>query len=192
MIAVQDPAVAERLRRLRAHGMDAVRSRPPRRRDVVFEAYPERGFNARMTDMQAALGSASCGRSIDPRAPAPLADALHRGTRADPAPRAAVRPAVCDAHVAVLLRADRPRRPDRAHGADAAPAARRHRHPPRRDGDPRRGLLRRAVQIDRTPLGHTEAAAREALMLPLFPDLTEEQQDYVIERLAASVLARAA
>ena len=44
----------------------------------------------------------------------------------------------------------------------------------------------------RASLEHTEAAAREALMLPLFPDLTEEQQDYVIERLAASVLARAA
>ncbi len=29
-------------------------------------------------------------------------------------------------------------------------------------------------------------------MLPLFPDLTEEQQDYVLERLAACVLARAA
>ncbi len=44
----------------------------------------------------------------------------------------------------------------------------------------------------RAALEHTEAAAREALMLPLFPDLTEEQQDYVIERLAASVLARVA
>jgi perosamine synthetase len=41
-------------------------------------------------------------------------------------------------------------------------------------------------------LEHTEAAAREVLMLPLFPDLTEEQQDYVIERLAANALARAA
>jgi len=41
-------------------------------------------------------------------------------------------------------------------------------------------------------LEHTEAAARETLMLPLFPDLTDEQQDYVIERLAESVLAHAA
>ncbi len=29
-------------------------------------------------------------------------------------------------------------------------------------------------------------------MLPLFPDLTEEQQDHVIDRLDACVLARAA
>ena len=39
---------------------------------------------------------------------------------------------------------------------------------------------------------HTEAAARDALMLPLFPDLTDEQQDYVIDRLAEHVIARAA
>ena len=29
-------------------------------------------------------------------------------------------------------------------------------------------------------------------MLPLFPDLSDEQQDYVIDRLAAYTLARAA
>ncbi len=41
-------------------------------------------------------------------------------------------------------------------------------------------------------LPHTEAAARETLMLPLFPDLSEEEQDYVMERLAACMLALAA
>ncbi len=56
MIAVQDPAVADRLRRLRAHGMDMSDLARHSATDVVFEAYPERGFNARMTDMQAALG----------------------------------------------------------------------------------------------------------------------------------------
>jgi dTDP-4-amino-4,6-dideoxygalactose transaminase len=41
-------------------------------------------------------------------------------------------------------------------------------------------------------LPHTEAAARDVLMLPLFADLTFEQQDYVIERLAAHTMALAA
>jgi dTDP-4-amino-4,6-dideoxygalactose transaminase len=41
-------------------------------------------------------------------------------------------------------------------------------------------------------LPHTEAAARDVLMLPLFPGLTFEQQDYVIDRLAAHVIAQAA
>ena len=53
----QDPEFAERLRRLRAHGMDmSDLARAQRRRDVVVESYPERGWNYRMTDMQAALG----------------------------------------------------------------------------------------------------------------------------------------
>ncbi len=36
------------------------------------------------------------------------------------------------------------------------------------------------------------AATRDALMLPLFPGLTDEQQDYVIDRLASHVTALAA
>jgi dTDP-4-amino-4,6-dideoxygalactose transaminase len=38
-------------------------------------------------------------------------------------------------------------------------------------------------------LPHTEAAARQVIMLPLFPDLTDDQQDHVIARLAAHALA---
>jgi dTDP-4-amino-4,6-dideoxygalactose transaminase len=41
-------------------------------------------------------------------------------------------------------------------------------------------------------LPHTEAAAREVLMLPLFPDLSDEEQDYVIERLMAHAVSLAA
>ena len=39
-------------------------------------------------------------------------------------------------------------------------------------------------------LPHTEAATRDVVMLPLFPGLTFEQQDYVIERLAEHVSPR--
>ena len=56
MIAVDDPALAARLRRLRAHGMDASDLARHSSRDVVVESYPERAWNLRMTDMQAALG----------------------------------------------------------------------------------------------------------------------------------------
>jgi dTDP-4-amino-4,6-dideoxygalactose transaminase len=38
----------------------------------------------------------------------------------------------------------------------------------------------------------TDAATRDSFMLPLFAGLTDEQQDYVIERLAAHVVAQAA
>jgi dTDP-4-amino-4,6-dideoxygalactose transaminase len=41
-------------------------------------------------------------------------------------------------------------------------------------------------------LPHTEAAARDVIMLPLFAELTFEEQDYVIERLAEHVVELAA
>jgi perosamine synthetase len=41
-------------------------------------------------------------------------------------------------------------------------------------------------------LAHTEAAARDVIMLPLFADLTYEQQDYVLDRVATHAEARAA
>ena len=45
---------------------------------------------------------------------------------------------------------------------------------------------------DRADLPHSQAAAREMLMLPLFPDLTFEQQDYVIARLSEHLRLQAA
>ena len=56
MIAVHDPAVAARLRTLRQHAMDLSDLARHGAKDIIFEGYPERGWNCRMTDMQAALG----------------------------------------------------------------------------------------------------------------------------------------
>ena len=56
MIAVHDPELAERLRRLRQHAMDQSALARHAARDVVIEHYPERGWNLRMTDLQAAVG----------------------------------------------------------------------------------------------------------------------------------------
>jgi perosamine synthetase len=39
---------------------------------------------------------------------------------------------------------------------------------------------------------HTQAAAREVMMLPLFPGLTFQQQDYVIARLSEHLAIQAA
>jgi dTDP-4-amino-4,6-dideoxygalactose transaminase len=41
-------------------------------------------------------------------------------------------------------------------------------------------------------LRHSESAARDIVILPLFPDMTVEQQDYVIGRLEAHAVAVAA
>ena len=56
MLATADPSLDATLRRLRQHGMsvsDTVRHASPQ---VVFEEYPVVGFNYRMSDIQAAVG----------------------------------------------------------------------------------------------------------------------------------------
>lgn len=56
MLTTADPALDAAFRRLRQHGMstsDTVRHASPR---VIFEEYPVPGYNYRMTDVQAAIG----------------------------------------------------------------------------------------------------------------------------------------
>lgn len=56
MITTRDPALAERVRRLRQHGMSLSDLERHRAGSVQVETYPEIGFNYRMTDLQAAVG----------------------------------------------------------------------------------------------------------------------------------------
>jgi dTDP-4-amino-4,6-dideoxygalactose transaminase len=56
MITTSDGAVAGRLRRLREHGMDVSAADRHRSQQPVIEHYTELGFNYRMTDIQAAVG----------------------------------------------------------------------------------------------------------------------------------------
>lgn len=56
MITTDDDALADRARKLRAHGMsvsDLDRHKADR---IIIEEYPELGFNYRMTDIQASIG----------------------------------------------------------------------------------------------------------------------------------------
>src|SRR3954453_16342101 len=56
MITVLDEAVADRPRKLRQHAMDLSDLARHGAKEIVFEAYHERGWNCRLTDRQAALG----------------------------------------------------------------------------------------------------------------------------------------
>ena len=191
MIAVQDPAVAERLRRLRAHGMDTSDLARHAARDIVVEAYPERGWNSRMTDMQAALGICQLGvldeilerrRLLAERYTVALEQIPHLEAPYDPPYATRTWQSYC-----VRLA------PDSPIGRTELMRSLLH------DGiATRRGVMaihEEAAYADRLQAGrrvdlpYTEAATRETLMLPLFPDLSEEQQDYVLERLASCVLA---
>jgi perosamine synthetase len=56
MVTTADPALAARLRRLREHGMDVSAAQRHSSAQPVIEQYLEVGFNYRMTDIQAAIG----------------------------------------------------------------------------------------------------------------------------------------
>jgi perosamine synthetase len=189
MITLQDADVASRLRQLRQHAMDVSDLARHGARDVVIESYPERGWNYRMTDMQAALGLCQL----------ELLDEIlaERRRLADRYTQAIERIAFLEPpyepdyaqrtwqSYAVTLTADAPMgRTElmRRLLLDGVPTRRGvmaiHREPAYADG---------AVDL---PM--TEAASDGSLMLPLFAGLSDEQQDRVIDCLASHLAAVAA
>jgi dTDP-4-amino-4,6-dideoxygalactose transaminase len=56
MLTTRDPAIDARARLWRQHGMSVSDTARHAAAEVTFEAYPERGYNYRMTDIQAAVG----------------------------------------------------------------------------------------------------------------------------------------
>lgn len=182
MIAVQDPDVADRLRLLRQHAMDVSDLARHSAKDVVIERYPERGWNHRMTDMQAALGLCQLGvldEILERRRV--LADRYTAALDALPALHAPYDPAASErTWQSYCVRVD-----------PSLPIGRTELM--RRllaDGiSTRRGVMaihHEAAYAGAGPfdLPHTDAAAADVLMLPLYPGLTDGEQDYVIERLA--------
>jgi perosamine synthetase len=189
MIAVADPEVAARLRRLRQHAMDVSDLARHGARDVVVESYPERGWNLRMTDLQAALGLSQL-EALDEI----LAD----------------RRRLAERYTAAIERIDvleAPYEPGYARRTWQSYAVTLRENAPidrtelmRRlllDGVPtRRGVM----AIHREPayaaaaahLPNTDAASGRSLMLPLFAGMTDEQQDHVIGCLEGHLAAVAA
>ena len=189
MITLQDAAVADRLRKLRAHAMDVSDLARHAADDVVIERYPERGWNSRMTDMQAQLGLCQLEE---------LDWILER--RRELAQR-------YSAAIARMPALEPPFEPDYAVrtwqsycvrvGAGSPLGRTELMRRLLRDGVPtRRGVMtihqEPAYEEIGVSLPHSEAAAREVIILPLFADMTFEQQDYVLDRLAAHAVAQAA
>ena len=185
MIAVHDPDVAARLRRLRQHAMDVSDLARHNADDVIIESYPERGWNCRMTDIQAALGLRQLEVLDDI-----LAERRRQAERYNDA-------------LAGVDGIDTPYDPPYAErtwqsyavrvrpeaGIERTELMRRL----LRDGiATRRGVM--AIHHEasypeplRVPLPHSDEAAANSMMLPLFPGLSDEQQDFVIERVAFHV-----
>jgi dTDP-4-amino-4,6-dideoxygalactose transaminase len=62
MVVTPDAEVATRLRRLREHGMSVSAAQRHQSRQPVIEEYLETGYNYRMTDIQAAVGLVQLGK----------------------------------------------------------------------------------------------------------------------------------
>jgi perosamine synthetase len=189
MITVQDPDVAERLRQLRQHAMSISDLARHGAKDVIIETYPERGWNSRMTDMQAALGLCQLellDEILERRRF--LAERYSEAVASIPYIEAPYEPAYAE-------------RAWQAYAVTLAPDAPLSRKELMRvllqDGVPtRRGVMNIHEEASyaepRLRLPQAEQASGASLMLPLFPDLTEAEQDYVIDRLAAHMTALAA
>ncbi len=186
MITLNDPAVAARLRQLRQHAMDVSDLARHNARDVVIETYPERGWNFRMTDMQAMLGLCQ----LD------LLDEI-LAERA----RLAARYTAAIEEIPFLEAPFEPEYAERtwqSYAVTLAPDVPVDRNELMRlmllDGVPtRRGVM--AIHREASYAGaaaalpHTDAASDGSMMLPLFAGLTDEQQDRVIASLQRHLAA---
>jgi perosamine synthetase len=184
MLVTPDPDVAARLRRLREHGMDVSAAARHASRQPVIEHYLEVGFNFRMTDVQAAIGLVQLGKlgqliarrrvlarryqQLLTRVPGivTIADPEHGTTNYQ--------------SFWVLLPDDFPVSRDELlrHLADAGVSARRgimaaHLEPAYRD-------------VAHRPLPVTERLTTRTLILPLFHNLTEPEQDLIVSVIAAA------
>ncbi|MFF8475691.1 DegT/DnrJ/EryC1/StrS family aminotransferase [Streptomyces sp. NPDC015414] len=181
MVTTDDAAWAERLRRLREHGMNASAAQRHASSKPVLESYLEVGYNYRMTDIQAAVGLVQLGKldaMIVRRRE--LASRYDRLLRDVPGLTPVRDPGHGQSNFQsywVLLDEDFPVGRDDllAALADAGVSA-------------RRGIM--AAHLEpayaghpRAPLPVTERISRDSLILPLFHTMTEAQQDRVVTAL---------
>ncbi|WP_263357925.1 DegT/DnrJ/EryC1/StrS family aminotransferase [Acidicapsa ligni] len=182
MITTRDADLAERLRRLRQHAMSMSDVTRHNAKQIAIETYDEIGFNFRMTDMQAAVGIAQLGRldsMLDKRRS--LAQRYSNALEHLSWLRVPYVPENCrhnyQSYMVLLI------------GEAAA----------QRDHIMQR-LLERNISTRRAIMAiHREAPYRSAswedslpqtslvtdtgMILPLFHQMTEEDQDYVIEAI---------
>jgi perosamine synthetase len=181
MIVTDDPDSAARLRRLREHGMDVSAAERHASGSVKAEQYAELGFNYRMTDLQAAVGLAQLDRL----------DAIIERRRA-----LAQRYRQALVGLAGLqLPGDPPYGTTNYQSfwvtlPDDAPIGRDDllAFLAGRGISGRRGIMAAHLEpacagIDHGDLPVTERHTRRSVILPLFHQMTEEQQDLVIAAL---------
>jgi dTDP-4-amino-4,6-dideoxygalactose transaminase len=190
MLTTDDPALDRRFRLLRQHAMSVPDTVRHAARTVVFEDYPEVGFNYRMTDIQAAVGRVQLGRL-----PGLLEKRRALARRYDEA--LAGIPGLRPPHVPDWARPNY-----QSYAVTVTPD-----YPLTRDGlmqalldrgaSTRRGIMNAHQEPAYAGLGpqrlpHSEAARDTTVLLPLYPDMTPQEQDRVLDALRAPAAARRA
>ena len=184
MLVTPDGEVATRLRRLREHGMDLSAAARHASRQPVIEHYTELGFNFRMTDIQAAIGLVQL-RKLDrliARRRA-LARRYQQLLSCLPGVFTVTDPGYGTTNYQsfwILLPDDFPVSRDELlqRLAEAGVSARR--------GIMAAHLEPAYADLPHGPLPVTERLTARTLILPLFHDLTEPEQDTVVSAIAAA------
>jgi dTDP-4-amino-4,6-dideoxygalactose transaminase len=189
MIATNNARYAERLRLLRQHCMSVSDTARHGTRTVVIEQYLDVGYNYRMTDIQAAIGIEQLKRL----------DWIVERRRA--------LAARYNERLAQIGWLEPPFEPDYATSNYQSYAARLALDAPIGRNDLMQHLLdqgiasRRGVMLSHTEpayaqrprragLPHSEAASAQTIILPLYPQMAEDEQDRVVDALARAPAAQ--
>jgi len=184
VITTRDPALDARFRLLRQHGMsvpDTVRHGSPQ---VIFESYEAEAFNYRLTDIQAAVGTEQLKRLPEIVSRRRALATRYRQRLAAEVPEVA--PPVEPNRARTNWQSYAVRLPDSADQRavmqgmlDKGVSTRRgimciHREKP-------------YAGSARFPLPASEAAQDRTILLPLYPQMTEAEQDLVVAALGEAV-----
>ena len=201
MLTTAQPELDQKFRLWRQHSMsvpDTVRHSSPK---VVFESYPELGYNYRMTDIQAALGREQLKRLPDAIARRrQMARRYQEMLAGIPGLTVPVEPEWARTNwqsFCVRLPQEADQTEVMQSMLDAGIATRRgimcaHREPAYAAEGTWRCARPECKSAAHCPdLRQSEAAQDHAIILPLFADLTDEQQDRVADALRTACLQTA-
>ena len=185
MVTTNDAGVADRLRRLREHGMSVSASDRHASGTVILEAYEETAFNYRMTDLQAAIGLVQLSRLPDMVAQRRLlADRYHDLLSTFPGLRAVTDPPWGTSNYqSFWIQLPEHVRVNRNHVLQALAA---------HGVSARRGIM--AAHMEPAYAGHphrplpvTEQLSTGSLILPLYDGLSDEDQSHVVYALSEAI-----
>lgn len=183
MITTNDASIARRLKKLRHQGMSVTDyDRHKAKSTVIFEKYDELGYNYRMSDLQAALGIVQLKRLPELlKIRTGLAERYHRAfSEMEHVKPPHVPPYAQPNFQSYLLRIK-----------PTAPLSRDELMQRLLDRGitTRRGIMAAhqepfyAAGFSHLRLPETESAVRETMILPLFPQMRSEEQEFVISSI---------